>query len=611
MPDNDLAGDCWRVPPSRYLQSRPATFRIPLPVSRYLNMRDGCRIATDIYLPEGEGRDARLPTILIQTPYYRRFSVVTGAQGVEPSPNVARYRDMFVPRGYAVVIIDIRGSGASFGFRDSFRSPREREDACEVVDWIVAQPWSNGALGATGISYLGAASDFLASTGHPAVKAIAPLFAVWDTYLDNYYPGGVLLTNLADVYDKLMVGLDHDQRHILKHFAYYADPHYRGPQPVDEDDGSLCRAAVAEHSGNFRMPEFIGKLEYRNEPLADRPELSSATISPSTYASGTNPEMAIYSVSGWMDGAGYANGAISRYLTMPNRHKYLLLGPWDHGARINASPWRAGEAPEFDILAEILRFFDEHLVGLETGLKSEQPIHYFAMQEERWHAAETWPPIAEPTRYALAAHGALAEAETAHDDGQDRYDVDFDARTGTQTRYERIAAIDSRKYYTDWHGRDAAMLYYTSSPLAQDAEMTGHGEVALWLSTSTADFAVHAYISELAADGASRYVTEGLLRALHRKETPVPAHYQASWSFHSCERADAERMPIGTPQLLKFALLPVSWTFKAGSRIRISFAGADADHCARIPADGPVRLMFWRGADRASSVALPLRLVGT
>ena len=64
---------------------------------------------------------------------------------------------------------------ASFGTRDSFRSPRERDDTSEIADWIVAQPWSNGAIGATGISYVGAAADFLATTGHPAVKAIAPL----------------------------------------------------------------------------------------------------------------------------------------------------------------------------------------------------------------------------------------------------------------------------------------------------------------------------------------------------------------------------------------------------------------------------------------------------
>src|SRR5437588_109622 len=80
-----------------------------------------------------------------------------------------------------------------------------------------------------------AASDFLASTGHPAVKAIAPLFAVWDTYTDNYFPGGIQLKSLTRIYDELMVGLDHDQRDILKNYVYFANPDFAGPQPVDED----------------------------------------------------------------------------------------------------------------------------------------------------------------------------------------------------------------------------------------------------------------------------------------------------------------------------------------------------------------------------------------
>src|SRR5205085_7644838 len=125
------------------------------------------------------------PTIAIFTPYYRRFRLKSGANDVEAAPGAFRYRDMFVPRGYALVVVDVRGTGASFGRRDSFRSPAERADYREIADWIVAQPWSNGATGATGISYMGAAADFLASTGHPGVKAIAPLLAVWDTYGDH------------------------------------------------------------------------------------------------------------------------------------------------------------------------------------------------------------------------------------------------------------------------------------------------------------------------------------------------------------------------------------------------------------------------------------------
>jgi uncharacterized protein len=607
MADNDLEGNGWVVPPSRYIQGRPAKHTVPRPRSIYLPMRDGCRIAADIYLPDG-GEASRWPTILIQTPYYRRFAVDPAAKGVEPSPNVAKYRDAFVPRGYAVVVVDVRGTGASFGTRDSFRSPRERDDAYEIADWISAQPWSNGSLGATGISYLGAASDFLASTSHPAVKAIAPLFAVWDTYLDNYYPGGVLLTNLADVYDELMLGLDQDQRDILRKITYYSDPNYRGPQPVDDDlDGTDCKAAVAEHAGNFRMPDFMRSMAFRNEPIPAYQGLSSGSISPSTYSAGTREDVAVYSISGWMDGAGYANGAISRFMTLPNRHKYLLLGPWDHGGRINSSRWRAAELPEFDILAEVVRFFDEHLMGLVTGLRKEKPVHYFTVHEERWRAADNWPPFGSATHFFLGEGGGLSDV--AGPAGSDDYEVDFGIGTGSFTRYERIAAIDSREYYTDWNGRDRAMLNYTSPALTHDAEMTGNGTVALWICSSAMDCAIHAYISEILPDGEANYVTEGLLRALHRQESEPPAHYRTPCVFHSCARADARSMPAGEPQLLRFSLLPISWTFLRRSRIRVSIAGADADHCERIPSDGPLSIKVFRGGNKASFFNLPLRFV--
>ncbi len=173
MPDRDDLGSAWKVPPSRYLAGRPAEHRVGAPASVYVTMADGCRLAVDVILPDGDA-SKRWPTVLILTPYVRRFEVTAGSN-IEPSPNTWKYRDMFVPRGYALVVVDARGTGASFGTRDAFRSPRERADYRAIADWIVAQNWSDGRIGATGISYLGAACDFLASTGHPAVKAIAPL----------------------------------------------------------------------------------------------------------------------------------------------------------------------------------------------------------------------------------------------------------------------------------------------------------------------------------------------------------------------------------------------------------------------------------------------------
>src|SRR5439155_16636966 len=110
--------------------------------------------------------------------------------------------------------------------------------------------------------------------------------------------------------------------------------------------------------------------------------------------------------------------------------------------------------------------------------------------------------------------------------GEDRYQVDFAMATGRHTRYGRLAAFDVRDYYTDWHGRDKRMLCYTSEPLVADHELSGHPCVTLHLSASEADAALHVYLEDVAADGTSRYVTECMLRALHRKGRNAPDQSQ-------------------------------------------------------------------------------------
>ena len=120
-----------------------------------------------------------------------------------------------------------------------------------------------------------------------------------------------------------------------------------GPAPVDEDrDGALLKAAITEHLANFHMPDFIREFAFKEEGLPYDPDFSSASFSPYAYCHGVRPDVAVYSVSGWMDGAGYANGAIARFLSLPNPKRHLLLGPWDHGARANVSPLRAKPDPE-------------------------------------------------------------------------------------------------------------------------------------------------------------------------------------------------------------------------------------------------------------------------
>jgi putative CocE/NonD family hydrolase len=605
MSDRDDLSDAWKVPPSKYLAAREAPFAVPAqPRSQYVAMRDGVRIAVDVYLPQGESAPARFPAIIVATPYYRRFK--TAGPVAEYTPMAFRYRDAFVPRGYALVVVDVRGTGASFGCRDSFRSPREREDFAEIVQWIVGQAWSDGRVGATGISYPGAASLFIAGTGHPAVKAIAPLFAINEIYADQLYPGGMLSKVWVGDYNDCIVALDHNRAEEIRKYAYFGEPNFRGPHPVDEDpDGKLLAQAMEEHKQSFNLRDAAPELMFRGEGMLHDPDLTLEVCSPYHYYDRIRPDCAIYSCSGYFDGSGYSNATVSRFLTLARDNHFLLLGPWDHGARTNASPWRDAQAPRFALWGEIVRFFDEYLMGRDTGLRAESRVHYFNVHAERWQSADAWPPVPERTAWHLAP-GTVGPGRAAREE-RVPYQVDFTTSTGRATRYERLGLKDVPEYYPDWHGRDGRMLNFTSAPFEAPTEISGHVIARLRVASSERDAAVFVYLSEVEADGRTRYVSEGMLRALHRKTATAPANYRCDWPYRTFTRRDAMLLEKGVPAAMEFALLPVSWTFAKGSRLRVSIAGADADHYPQVTHGRPPRLEIVCGGEHGSSIELPMR----
>ncbi len=575
MGDADTSG--WVVAPSRYIAGRPAEMAVPAPWSCYLAMPDGVRLAVDVYAHSG-----RRPTLLIATPYYRRAARVAGS-AAEVAPNIAKYRDAFVPRGYNLVAVDVRGSGASFGTRDAFRSPRERADLGVLADWIVAQPWSDGRIGSTGISYLGAGADFLASTGHPSVRAVAPISAVWDTWRDNYWPGGILLTELVTTYERLMQGLDRNRREWLAGLGTFAEPDYLGPLAVDGDDGSLLAAAIAEHAGSFSQARFMAEFPFRDSTLPYDAGFTPNAFSPCGYAASIPEDVAVYSVGGWTDGAGYANGAIARFLTLAKNPRHLLIGPWDHGARTNCSPWRGRVEPEFDIMAELVRFFDHYLMQRQTGLDREAAVHVFSQGDECWLAAGAWPVAEGHFSRHLRPDGALGEAAA----GVTVHATDPRAGTGGATRYERIAGLPVTHPYASWPAEDALRASWTSEKLSAGLRLAGHGVVELTVESSEPDAAIFLYLLDVAPDGTVRYVTEGMLRALHRAEVEPPANQRAAWPFHAATRAMAAPMPRGEAVPMRVVLLPVAWRFAAGHRVRLSLAGSDADHAMAVPHGRP------------------------
>ena len=609
MTDRVYPDSAWKVPAQEYLARRgiPEVEGHTL-TSQYVKMSDGCLLAVDIFLPVAIGSPpGSFPTLVIFTPYTRRFAVTGKEPGPERSPNTAVYRDFFVRHGYALVVVDMRGTGASFGTRYALRSPHERDDACEIAQWIVGQSWSNGVIGSTGISYLGAAACFLASTGHPAVKAIAPMFSVSDIYSEQLFPGGMLSRVWSRQYDELMTALDQNDREKIKAFPYWSDERLAGPQPVDEDAaGALLREAMRQHEDNFRLHDLMPEWRFRGEGPLNDPALTTDVCSPFAYLKdGIAPDVAVYSISGWYDGGGYANGAITRYLTLKGAKDRLLLGPWDHGARTHISPWRTAIRPSFPMMSELLRFFDQHLMGIETGLNDEAPIHYFSIHDERWKSSLQWPPTDKLRTFHLANDQTLQESASL-DSGEAVYQVRHATTTGSATRWARLGGQKVESYYDDWSARVEDLFNFRTDILHEALSITGHIIVDLWVTSSEQDFGIFVYASEIEADGTVRYITEGMLRALHRKTSDPPANYVTSWPYRTYRRTDSRSVTPDQMCSVVIPLLPISWTLQPGSRLMLSVAGADSENFPQVSHGRPPLLGIACGGTYSSKIVLPV-----
>ncbi len=563
--------------------------------SRYLVMRDSVRLAIDVYLPQDLETGARLPAILEQTRYFRSVEFRPNfREADQPAPHIVE----FVTRGYAYVISDVRGTGASFGTRRAELSRLEVADGRDIVDWIIEQPWSDGKLGATGVSYVGSTAELLLGVRHPAVKAVVPRFALFDAYTDIVFPGGIHQTWFSRAWQQAIRGLD------LNQVAAPARDRITGVRPADEDpNGSLLALAIEEHATNDDVDAGLSSITFRDDRTSSGwtlDELSAHSYVRDAAASGA----AIYSYSGWFDG-GYPHSAIKRFMTLRNRGSRLILGPWSHGGRFVFTPGGGTKRSGFDHTRELLRFFDHHLKGIDTGVASEPPVHYYTMGEERWKTANTWPVAGtHRERWYLSSDHTLSRARPRQAGSLDTYRVDVTAGTGGAARWNTLVGggpVD----YPDRSADDRKLLTYTSAPLAADLEVTGHPMVTLFVSSSATDGQFFLYLEQVDEAGRVGYVTEGQLRALHRKLSDARPPYRLVVPYRTFLRRDARPLVPGQVATLTFDLLPTSVLFRKGHRLRVALAGADKDHFAVWPGDPPT-LEVHRGAQYASSLDLPI-----
>jgi uncharacterized protein len=570
--------------------------------SFYVEMRDGVPIAVDLYLPRDAQQGARLPAILRQTRYWRapQFRALW-------RPFLDRPQDLaqrFLARGYAWLDVDVRGSGASGGVQRSLWSEDEIADGGEIVDWIVRQPWSNGVVGALGDSYDGTAAELLLAAGRPAVRAVAPRFALFDGYTDIAMPGGVRFVWFTQTWGHFNDAID--RGYVWRAFPWWVPLFISGPRPVDGPGAvASLQAAQLAHEANFDVARAASEVEFRDDVPPEMGK-TAAAWSPccarraAIEASGA----AVLGVSGWWDGA-YSHSAVKRFRTLKNPGRWLLLGPWNHGGDQELDPLAPTRASEFDHAAELLRFFDFYLKGSENGWDQEPRVHYFTTGEGRWKAASTWPPPATTTPYYLGGANALTRRPPGEPDAADTYVPDPESATGTSSRWRGLA-VPTWTEYGDRAEADRHNLVYQSAPLETDLEVTGHPVLHLALRADAADAEVFAYLEDVDPGGRVGYVTEGEFRAIQRRILPAAdAPYALTVPYHSFLRSDAMPLAPGETAELVFDLLPISHLFKRGHRVRLALAGGDRDQFASTP-ESAVHWRVERSARAASWLDLPV-----
>jgi putative CocE/NonD family hydrolase len=186
----------------------------------------------------------------------------------------------------------------------------------------------------------------------------------------------------------------------------------------------------------------------------------------------------------------------------------------------------------------------------------------------------------------------------------DTYCVDASATTGKENRWYQF----TRPAYGDRREEDRKLLTYDSPPMEEDTELAGWPVVTLCMQAATDDPAVFAYIEDVAPDGRVTYVTEGQLRAKHRRlADPATLPYDPGPAPHSFRRADALAVVPGEIFTIAFKLFATAALIRRGHRIRLAIAGADRDTFRLLSNGRPERFDIHRGGPEPSAVTLPLR----
>ncbi|MBI4882545.1 MAG: CocE/NonD family hydrolase [Actinobacteria bacterium] len=516
----------------------------------FIDVEGDVRVAAKLYLPTTE---APFATLVEALPYRQHDITASYADS---------YR-RFVGEGeFAVVRVDLRGTGASGGVAEDEYPDIERRDLRVVIEWIAAQPWSSGKVGLFGTSYSGFNSLHMAMEGVPQLGAVVATYATDDRYSDDvHYCGGVLRAiDLID-YPLYMIAMN----------GLPPTPAVWAQSGAAHDWLDEWRRRIADNEPWL--------LEWLRHPLPDATwRRGSVRLGP-TNEGYRRMKCPVLLIAGWADG--YRNNTFRTIHEMPNWR--LIAGPWSH-----KDPSTARPGPNIDSDLEIMRFFDQHLRGgpRATARRGQifvrrptPPAPDLAVHDGHWIEVDTWPAIEvkEDPRRTRADNDEVDETDVPGDVGIMAWNSCAGALPWGQPLDQRPDNARSITY--DWLHKDEMILL-------------GNCEVTMQVRSSAAVGHISVKLCDVAPDGTSTLITRGMLDLTQRGVWPSDPYGEVG-------AAPAAVTP-GEWMDLKLQFEATTWTLLPGHRIRLAIAGTDWPNC--WPAAQPftlgvrrksVRLVMW------------------
>jgi uncharacterized protein len=548
-----------------------------------LTMRDGVRLAADIYRPARNGApvEGKFPVLLERTPYNKE--------------NGANAANFFVPRGYVVVFQDVRGRYKSEGhWRPVSDDP---DDGFDTAKWIGAQPWSDGSIGTMGSSYDAATQHALAIAHAPYVRAMIPRNAMSD--FGRY-------------------GVRHNGAFELRFFNWvFTDGNAAGTPNASvaaaRAAADPAAAAALVDLGNH-VRDYVRSLPLRpgTTPLKFAPDYEAWLIEAMSHGdyddfwknSGSSvvdhlaeyKDVPEYHTTGWYDswGSQVANINYPELRKTKKSLQRLIVGPWIH-SRENQS--FAGEAQftddaALDLNAFHLRWFDHWLKGIDNGVDREPPVRIYVMgagdahktPEGRlfvgghWRDEQEWPLArTAPAPYYLHANGVLSPEKPA---GDPPLTYLFDPHNPVPTLGGNVSsqgdlmfqgAADQRCRPDFWLCSDSKplsarndVLVFQTLPLASDIEVTGRLIVTLWASSNSLDTDFTAKLIDVYPPnpdfpaGVDLNIADSIVRARYHNGL-----------------GKADLLKPGQPYEFTIEMYPTSLVLKRGHRIRLDISSSN------------------------------------